>query len=56
MSENAIAVAINKLDVCLNKDQTKPQVNAFANLSATGLSDLPMPAGTNPFPIELPIL
>jgi outer membrane protein TolC len=56
MAENAIALGINKLDVRLNKDQTKPQINAFANLSATGLAGVPMPPGTNPFPIELPIL
>jgi outer membrane protein TolC len=56
MSENAIALAINQLDVRLNKDQTRPQVNAFANLSATGLSGVPMPPGSNPFPIQLPIL
>jgi HAE1 family hydrophobic/amphiphilic exporter-1 len=56
MAQNAIAADINKLDVRLNKDQTKPQVNAFANLSATGLSGIPMPAGANPFPIQLPIL
>jgi HAE1 family hydrophobic/amphiphilic exporter-1 len=56
MSENAIALDVNHLDVRLAKDQTKPQINAFANLSATGLSGVPMPAGTNPFPVQLPIL
>ncbi len=54
MAENAIALEVNKLDVRLDKDQTKPQVNAFANLSATGLSGVPMPAGSNPFPISIP--
>ena len=54
MAANAIALDINKLDARLNKDQTRPQVNAFANLSATGLSGVPMPAGSNPFPISIP--
>jgi len=56
LSENAIALAVNTPDVRLDREQTKPQVNAFANLSATGLSGLPMPAGSNPFGITLPIL
>jgi outer membrane protein TolC len=56
LAQNAVALDINKLDVRLNKDQTKPQINAFANLSATGLAGQPVPAGSNPFPIPLPIL
>jgi HAE1 family hydrophobic/amphiphilic exporter-1 len=55
LSENAIALDINKLDARLSRDQLKPQINAYANLSATGLSGTTLPPGTNPFPIELPI-
>jgi len=54
MSESAISLAINQLDVKLNKEQTKPQVNLFANLSATGLSGVPGATGTNPFPVSIP--
>jgi hydrophobe/amphiphile efflux-1 (HAE1) family protein len=55
LSENAVALEINKLDTRLNQEQTKPQINAFANLSATGLAGQTLPGGTNPFPIPLPI-
>jgi HAE1 family hydrophobic/amphiphilic exporter-1 len=55
LAENAISEAINKLDVRLDKDQTRPQVNAFANLSATGLSGVPLPPGSNPFGSFLPV-
>jgi len=55
LAESAIALDVNKLDVRLNRDQTKPQVNAFANLSATGLAGTTLPAGSNPFGNLLPI-
>jgi HAE1 family hydrophobic/amphiphilic exporter-1 len=55
LAENAISLDINKLDVRLNREQTKPQINAFANLSATGLAGQTLPFGSNPFPISLPI-
>jgi HAE1 family hydrophobic/amphiphilic exporter-1 len=55
IAENGIALDVNKLDVRLNRDQTRPQVNAFANLSATGLAGTSLPAGTNPFGNLLPI-
>jgi HAE1 family hydrophobic/amphiphilic exporter-1 len=55
LAENAVALDINKLDVRLNHDQTKPQINGYANLSATGLAGTTLPSGTNPFPISLPI-
>jgi HAE1 family hydrophobic/amphiphilic exporter-1 len=55
LAENAISLDVNKLDVRLNREQTKPQINAFANLSATGLAGQTLPGGTNPFPIALPI-
>ncbi|MFI4982098.1 MAG: efflux RND transporter permease subunit, partial [Nevskiales bacterium] len=55
IAENAIALDVNKLDVRLNGDQAKPQINAFANLSATGLAGTTLPAGTNPFGSLFPI-
>jgi hydrophobic/amphiphilic exporter-1 (mainly G- bacteria), HAE1 family len=54
LSQNAIAMDINKLDVRLNRDQTKPQVNAFANLSATGLSGTVPPLGSSPLSAFFP--
>jgi hydrophobic/amphiphilic exporter-1 (mainly G- bacteria), HAE1 family len=47
ISENAIAMDINRLDVRLTQDQTKPQVNAFANLAATGLAGTNLPSGNS---------
>jgi hydrophobic/amphiphilic exporter-1 (mainly G- bacteria), HAE1 family len=44
LSENAIAMDINKLDVRLSQDQTKPQINAYANVSATGLAGTVLPS------------
>jgi len=55
LAENALALDVNKLDVRLNRDQAKPQINAFANLSATGLAGQTLAGGANPFPIPLPI-
>jgi len=55
LAENRIALDVNQLDVRLNRDQTKPQVNAFANLSATGLAGTTLPAGSNPFGSLFPI-
>ena len=54
LAENAIALDVNKLDVRLNREQAKPRVNAFANLSAAGLSGVPLPAGPNPISQFLP--
>jgi HAE1 family hydrophobic/amphiphilic exporter-1 len=55
IAENGIALDANKLDVRLNRDQTRPQVNAFANLSATGLAGTTLPAGSNPFGNLFPV-
>jgi HAE1 family hydrophobic/amphiphilic exporter-1 len=55
LAESMIALDANKLDVRLNRDQTKPQINAFANLSATGLAGSTLPSGSNPFGNLLPI-
>jgi outer membrane protein TolC len=49
VKENALSLDINTLDVRLARDQTKPQINAFANLSATGLSGQNLPGNVSPF-------
>src|SRR4051812_2326201 len=49
VKENALALDINGLDVRLAKDQSKPQINAFANLSATGLSGQNLGGPGSPF-------
>jgi HAE1 family hydrophobic/amphiphilic exporter-1 len=55
LAENRIALDVNSLDVRLNRDQAKPQINAFANLSATGLAGTTLPPGENPFGSSFPI-
>jgi HAE1 family hydrophobic/amphiphilic exporter-1 len=54
MAQSSIAQAVNQLDVRLGKDQARPQVNAFANLSVTGLSGI-QSAGSNPLGSQFPI-
>ena len=48
LAENAVALDINALDARLNKELAKPRVDLFANLTAAGLSGVPLPAGQNP--------
>jgi HAE1 family hydrophobic/amphiphilic exporter-1 len=55
LAENMIALDVNKLDVRLTRDQTKPQINAFANFSATGLAGTTLPPGTSPFGNLFPV-
>jgi len=38
LAESELAITINKLDEMLAREQTKPRVDAFANLSTTGLA------------------
>jgi len=50
LKQNTIAVAINQLDARLSHEAAKPQVDAFATLSATGLAGHPVvQSGANPF-------
>jgi HAE1 family hydrophobic/amphiphilic exporter-1 len=53
VAQNVLALDINQLDVRLAKDQAKPQINAFANLSATGLAGQSLGGGVLPFPIPI---
>ena len=54
VAQNTLALDVNQLDVRLAKDQAKPQINAFANLSAAGLSGHTSAlAGTSPIPFPI---
>jgi len=39
---------LNKLDSRLSEEQTKPRIDAFANLTVAGLAGRPLPPGPNP--------
>jgi len=54
LAENAVAIDVNVLDARLNKELAKPRVDLFANLTAAGLSGVPLPAGQNPLSQFLP--
>jgi HAE1 family hydrophobic/amphiphilic exporter-1 len=54
LSESVIGLEINQFDQRLSREQAKPRIDAFANLSATGLSGVPVPLGSNPFSQFLP--
>jgi len=49
LAQNAISLEVNRLDARLSEEQTKPRIDAFANLSAAGLAGRILPAGPNPF-------
>ena len=54
LSESVIALEINQFDQRLSREEARPRIDAFANLSATGLSGVPVPIGSNPFSQFLP--
>jgi HAE1 family hydrophobic/amphiphilic exporter-1 len=49
LAESGIALEVNKLEARLSEEQTKPRIDAFANLTAAGLAGRPLPLGPNPF-------
>jgi len=49
LAQSAISIEVNKLDARLSEEQTKPRIDAFANLTAAGLAGRPLPPGPNPF-------
>ena len=49
LAQSAISIEVNKLDARLSAEQTKPRIDAFANLTAAGLAGRPLPPGPNPF-------
>jgi hydrophobic/amphiphilic exporter-1 (mainly G- bacteria), HAE1 family len=54
LAESALALDVNQLDVKLSHEQTKPRIDAFANLSASGLAGIPLPATSNPLAAFFP--
>jgi HAE1 family hydrophobic/amphiphilic exporter-1 len=54
LSSSVLALEVNQLDTRLSHDQTKPRVDAFANLSASGLAGIPTIIGTNPLAAFFP--
>ena len=54
LSANLLALAVNQLDVRLSEEQTRPRVDAYARLSASGLAGVPAPLGTNPLAAFFP--
>jgi HAE1 family hydrophobic/amphiphilic exporter-1 len=54
LAENSLALDVNGLDWRLAREAAKPQVNAFANLTAAGLAGQMVATGPNPFSAFLP--
>jgi HAE1 family hydrophobic/amphiphilic exporter-1 len=54
LSQNILSIEVNKLDARLSQEQTKPRIDLYANLSATGLAGIPTPLGTNPLAAFFP--
>jgi HAE1 family hydrophobic/amphiphilic exporter-1 len=54
IGEAALALDANKLDVKLAQDNTRPRIDAFANLSSAGLAGSIVPLGSNPLLSFLP--
>ena len=48
ISETSIAIETNQADLHLSRELTKPQVDAYANLSLSGLAGHSLPPGPNP--------
>jgi hydrophobic/amphiphilic exporter-1 (mainly G- bacteria), HAE1 family len=54
LSETALQVAINQLDRRLSTENTRPRVDLFANLSASGLAGTVVPQTSNPLAAFFP--
>ncbi len=48
LAESATSIEINQFDTRLSHEQAKPQIDAYANFSITGLAGNPLPSGPNP--------
>jgi outer membrane protein TolC len=48
LAESATSIEINQFDARLSREQAKPQIDAFANFSISGLAGNPLPSGPNP--------
>jgi HAE1 family hydrophobic/amphiphilic exporter-1 len=54
LEENALAMDVNGLDTRLAREAARPRVDAFANLTAAGLTGNPVSNGPNPFAALFP--
>ena len=54
VAETALSLEVNKLDARLSRELVRPRVDAFANLTAAGLSGQPVPQSTNPLAAFFP--
>ena len=54
LASSALALDVNQLDAKLTREQTKPRVDAYANLSESGLAGIPTSIGTNPLAAFFP--
>lgn len=49
LAESAVSIELNQYDTRLSREAAKPQIDAYAALSLTGLAGNPLPPGPNPF-------
>lgn len=49
LAQSMLSIQINQLDAKLSREQAKPQIDAIATLSATGLAGTQLVAQSNPF-------
>ena len=49
LAQSSVLIATNQLDTKLSREQTKPQIDAFATVGMTGLAGRALPPGPNPF-------
>jgi HAE1 family hydrophobic/amphiphilic exporter-1 len=56
LAESAISIELNQFDARLSREAAKPQIDAYATLSLTGLAGNPLPPGPNPFTASTAVL
>jgi HAE1 family hydrophobic/amphiphilic exporter-1 len=54
IAETALSLEVNNLDARLSQELVRPRVDAFASLTAAGLSGQPVPQSTNPLAAFFP--
>jgi HAE1 family hydrophobic/amphiphilic exporter-1 len=54
LEENSLAMDVNGLDTRLAREAARPRIDAFANLTAAGLTGRPVSIGPNPFAALFP--
>jgi outer membrane protein TolC len=48
LTESAVSIELNQFDTRLSREAAKPQIDAYANVSVTGLAGNQLPPGPNP--------